>query len=73
MVSFMSMRMAMSLSSIMKEGEKMKYRFNAPRFLDEEQAKYLEKCGIATIKGKDIVFIYDPAMARHLSGKSKQV
>jgi hypothetical protein len=51
----------------------MKYKFEAPEFLDEEQVKELSRLNIITIKGKTAIWLFNPNLIRALDKISVEV
>jgi hypothetical protein len=51
----------------------MKYDFQAPHFLDEEQVKYLVEKGIITVKDGKAIWIFNPKACRELMKVTKKV
>jgi len=51
----------------------MKYKFEAPEYLDEEQMEYLVEMNIITVKGKTAIWIFNPKLVRALNKISVRV
>jgi hypothetical protein len=51
----------------------MKYKFEAPECLDEEQVKELSRLNIITVKGKTAIWLFNPKAVRELNKISVKV
>ena len=48
----------------------MKFKFEAPEYLDKEQVDYLVKCNIAVVHNDSVIWVFNPKLFRKIKKKT---